>query len=105
MSKKDDSTVSKQTENLQRVLNNPQIAQALNLLARAINFIGPYYVKAAEQGYKLYTTLPLEVVEALIGLGLCFFGGTYVASIAAAEAFMLCGWDTTKRALDDSTES
>ena len=79
MSKKDDSTVSKQTENLHRLLNNPQI----------------------EQGYKLYTTLPLEVVEALIGLGLCFFGGTYVASIAAAEAFMLCGWDTTQRALDD----
>ena len=101
MSKKDDSTVSKQTENLHRLLNNPQIAQALNLLARFINFIGPYYVKAAEQGYKLYTTLPLEVVEALIGLGLCFFGGTFVASIAAAEAFMLCGWDTTKRALDD----
>ena len=42
-----------------------------------------------------------EFRMALIGLGLCFFGGTFVASIAAAEAFMLCGWDTTKRALDD----
>ena len=36
--------------------------------------------------------MPWDLVQALVGLGLCFFGGKYCASIAAAEAFYLTGW-------------
>ena len=84
--------MASQKENLERLLNQPQVAAALNLLARWINIIGPYYVRAAEHGYHLYTTLPIELAQALVGLGLCFFGGTYVASIAAIEAARQLGW-------------
>ena len=37
--------------------------------------------------------MPWDLVQALVGLGLCF-GGKYCASIAAAEAFYLTGWAT-----------
>jgi len=33
------------------------------------------------------------------GLILAFFGGNFVALIAAVEAFKLCGWETTKRCI------
>jgi len=36
--------------------------------------------------------LPTNVIQMIFGIALCFFGGTYVASIAAIEAFRQMGW-------------
>eukprot|EP01063_Lacrimia_lanifica_P005642 TRINITY_DN13394_c0_g1_i2.p1 TRINITY_DN13394_c0_g1~~TRINITY_DN13394_c0_g1_i2.p1 ORF type:complete len:382 (+),score=139.67 TRINITY_DN13394_c0_g1_i2:72-1217(+) len=57
----------------------------------ALNFIGPYAVALFELLRKVYVQLPWEVLTALFGLVLCFFGGAFVTVIAAGEAFKLCG--------------
>jgi len=40
--------------------------------------------------------LPMDVLTAIFGLVLCFFGGTFAVSIAAFEAFMMVGYADTK---------
>jgi len=69
-----------------------------------INLVGPLYLKLWAIFLKAYETLPIELLEALMGLGMCFCGGAYCASIAAVEAFRMTGWDTTRRALRDVYE-
>jgi hypothetical protein len=54
-------------------------------------FVYPLYKKGITQGYALYQRLPHNVVVMVFGVALCFFGGTYVASIAAIEAFRQLG--------------
>jgi len=41
--------------------------------------------------YELYTALPVQQLQMVMGLVLCFFGGTYVTLIAAVEAFRTMG--------------
>ena len=55
-------------------------------------------VEAAEKAapYRLDLLLP-----ALIGLILCFFGGTFVTIIAAVEAYRQLGYASTVNALND----
>jgi len=45
--------------------------------------------------YNLESLLP-----AFLGLAMVFMGGTYMTTIAAVEAFRLCGWDSTKHSLE-----
>jgi len=44
------------------------------------------YIKIMQFGYKIYLMLPMNIVQCIFGVGLCFFGGVYFASIAAFEA-------------------
>jgi hypothetical protein len=44
--------------------------------------------------------LPLNVAQMMFGLALCYFGGTFVTTIAAAEAFRTMGYE---KARDDLT--
>ena len=76
-------------------------APAINALVQFLAMVGPAYARAAEVAVGVYRSLPMDAIELLMGLGLCFFGGAYCASIAAVEAFMLVGWDTTSAALAD----
>ena len=68
---------------------------ALQFLAGAINVIGPAYVQLLALGVRVYEEAPLDLIQAASGLGLCFFGGGYCASIAAVEAFRQMGWQRT----------
>jgi len=54
--------------------------------------VAPLYFWLMSVAYRIYTMLPTNVITALFGIALCFFGGTYVASIAAIEAFRQLGW-------------
>jgi len=45
------------------------------------------YVFIIRMLYKVYQVLPIHLLEMIFGVGLCFFGGVYFASIAAFEAF------------------
>lgn len=74
------------------------------MLGFLINIVGPFYMKMGKFGYYLYQTLPVDLFKALTGLGLCFCGGAYCSSIAAVEAFRMCGWEQTKAALMDVAE-
>lgn len=89
----------------------PAIAQALKtfapairVLAKIINFVGPFYMKLFSLGMYTYRVLPIDLFQACLGLGLCFCGGSYVASIAAIEAFRMAGWESTKASLRDIGE-
>lgn len=51
----------------------------------------PLYFKLFEYLYFAYTWAPKKLVTMTFGVVLCFFGGTYVASLAAIEAFINMG--------------
>jgi len=55
--------------------------------------LSPFYMWVYKWVFVIYEALPKNAVTALFGLALCFFGGTYVASIAAIEAFRQMGFD------------
>ena len=74
---------------------------AAHVLGQAVNVVGPLYLRAFKLGTQFYNHAPLDLIQAAMGLGLCFFGGAYCASIAAAEAFNLATWSTTRSALED----
>jgi len=83
----------------------PFLIPLINFSIAVLNIVGPLYIKAGVLIYKFLDSLPIELYRACLGLGLCFFGGSYCASIAAAEAFYSIGWPTTKRHLEDVYES
>eukprot|EP00928_Gymnodinium_smaydae_P065759 TRINITY_DN48855_c0_g1_i1.p2 TRINITY_DN48855_c0_g1~~TRINITY_DN48855_c0_g1_i1.p2 ORF type:complete len:385 (+),score=114.13 TRINITY_DN48855_c0_g1_i1:62-1156(+) len=63
------------------------LACFLKYLVKPLIIVIMIYVWIAKQLYKVYKLLPMNVVEMVFGLALCFFGGTYFCSIAAIEAF------------------
>ena len=84
---------------------NPALASCLSackpfivLPIQLVSCIAPFYAWAYQWAYVIYTWLPKQAVMALFGVALCFFGGTYVASIAAIEAFRQMGFN---KLLDD----
>ena len=83
----------------------PVIVPVINLAIPVFNFVAPLYIKLCVAIYTFLTWLPWDLFQALMGLGLCFFGGGYCASIAACEAFAMTGWPVTKRHLTDVWES
>jgi len=66
--------------------------------------VWPHIMTAFNQIMKVYETLPVDLLMAIWGLLLCFFGGTFPLSIAAYEAFKISGWDQTRTALSDLTQ-
>ena len=81
-----------------------QATPMLTHAAQAMNVVLPFYVKAFNVMYTAYMTMPVDVFHTLVGLGMCFFGGAYCASIAAIEAFAMVGWSTTRAALEEIYE-
>ena len=47
--------------------------------------------------WRIYNALPFNVTQILFGGALCYFGGTFTISIAAAEAFRTMGYEDAKR--------
>ena len=90
----------------------PKAATALKALAPVVrpltyvlgftcDHVVPLYLSAFRFGFRVYESLPVDLFSALVGLGLSFCGGPYCASIAAIQAFRMCGWETTRQALLD----
>lgn len=79
----------------------PYARQGLEILTVVLNTVGPIYMALGKALLMLYNTMPFDLIEATLGLALCFFGGAYCTSIAAVEAFNLAGWSTTKIALEE----
>ena len=61
----------------------PIITPAVVVLIKVVNVVGPLYVGLFTLIYKFLAALPWDLFQAAMGLGLCFFGGGYCASIAA----------------------
>lgn len=63
------------------------IACFLKYLMKPLILIVMLYIWIGKQAVRLYQMLPLNLLQAICGLALCFFGGRYFAAIAAIEAF------------------
>ena len=53
--------------------------------------LSPYVLKGYETCVYLHDTLPMDLLSAVWGLILCFFGGTFGLTLAAYEAFKISG--------------
>ena len=67
------------------------IGGLLRFLWRVLCCLLPLYQKLFQWIYMAYTWAPKKLVQMVFGAVLCFFGGTYVASLAAIEAFRTMG--------------
>lgn len=66
----------------------------LDATMRIMSVIVAIYIALYTLLYKLYLRLPTNAIAMVFGCALCFFGGTYFASVAAIEAFRLFGWES-----------
>ena len=73
-------------------LNGP-ILGCLKFVWRVFCCLLPLYERLFRAAYFFYTWAPKKVMTMVFGVILCFFGGTYVASLAAVEAFRNMGGD------------
>lgn len=72
----------------------PYLKQAASLLVTLwLQFLValPHIVQALTVAQEYLARVPEKLVYAAIGFAVCFFGGIFPATIAAAEAFQLCG--------------
>lgn len=78
-----------------------KLSPAVDILGHTISVVGPpvYWFYAGL--YRSYKALPTEAASCLWGVGQCFFGGTYAAFFAAAEAFKTSGGDQVLVSLQD----
>jgi len=72
-------------------------------LGNIINIIGPkvaqFYAMLLTFWVSLQPYHPNELLPALFGLFMVFFGGHYLTTFAAIEAYRLCGWTQTRDCL------
>lgn len=74
----------------------PFAAKAVKLMEDAIPHIQKY-IAILQVYYEKLKPYRLELlIPSFMGFIMCFFGGSYLTVIAAWEAFMMCGYDTTK---------
>mmetsp|Transcript_16991 Transcript_16991/g.15346 ORF Transcript_16991/g.15346 Transcript_16991/m.15346 type:complete len:355 (-) Transcript_16991:55-1119(-) len=79
----------------------PYIQLVISFIEASIPIIYHLYVKALEF-YELTKPYKLDLlVPSIIGLVLCFFGGSFVTVIAAVEAYRMVGYESTLKAFND----
>ena len=66
-------------------------APAISGLMRVAVLVAPFYMAMYKRLYQLYKLLPKHAASMVFGGALCFFGGTFAASIAAVEAARTMG--------------
>ncbi|KNC50831.1 inframe stop codon [Thecamonas trahens ATCC 50062] len=77
-----------------------KVAPALAVLGTIIDVVGPHVENVAAAAVAFWAAIqpyhPEEFAVAGLGFIVCFFGSSFMVSIAAVEAFRLCGWETTR---------
>lgn len=74
----------------------PYIQKAAPFIAKFIFFCvlaAPYVFKAIAKIDEILEKLPIRILRAGLGFGICFFGGVFPLTIAAVEAWKQCGGD------------
>eukprot|EP00967_Tisochrysis_lutea_P064868 scaffold84154_cov36-Tisochrysis_lutea.AAC.1 len=64
----------------------------LDVSMRVLSFLVTVYLVLYTLLYKIYIRMPVNTLGMIFGAALCFFGGSYYASVAAIEAFRIFGW-------------
>jgi hypothetical protein len=73
-----------------------KVEPIFDLISKVVDTVYPPVQKGIEYGIAIYNKLPVDILFGLLGLMLCFFGGTFAITIAAAEAFYYSGFETFK---------
>merc|ERR1711939_677520 len=76
----------------------PVFAAAQEVFVKVEPYIEMAFVKGTEIYEKLEPYHPEELIGAFIGFVLCFYGGAFCTTIAAVEAFRMCGYTRTMKA-------
>mmetsp|Transcript_4448 Transcript_4448/g.7212 ORF Transcript_4448/g.7212 Transcript_4448/m.7212 type:complete len:340 (+) Transcript_4448:88-1107(+) len=80
-----------------------KLGPLLITLGKIVDVIEPYFEKTFDFFHGIWVKLepyhPEELIEAVFGIFLAFFGGHYVITLAAIEAYRMCGWSTTYKYL------
>jgi hypothetical protein len=80
-----------------------QAKPAVVAIANGIDVAWPYVVKAYDAIMNFWEMLqpynPQQFFPLLLGIALCFFGGSYLTLVAAAEAVRLSVWDKLSKSL------
>eukprot|EP00408_Alexandrium_pacificum_P007625 CAMPEP_0171208498 /NCGR_PEP_ID=MMETSP0790-20130122/28119_1 /TAXON_ID=2925 /ORGANISM="Alexandrium catenella, Strain OF101" /LENGTH=347 /DNA_ID=CAMNT_0011674095 /DNA_START=80 /DNA_END=1123 /DNA_ORIENTATION=+ len=82
----------------------PYIVKAAPVLAQAIVLIQialPYIMKGIAVVTEFIAGLPEKILYACLGFLICFFGGVFPATIAAYEAWSLCGGNEAVASVKD----
>lgn len=69
-----------------------KVQPAIDFLKNMFHIVAPFIHLYGEKAYNFYNSLPLDVIYALIGLFIAFFGGIYCVFLAAAETFYSTGF-------------
>lgn len=67
---------------------------AMSAFVFLLNMSGPVG-DAYDKAHTYIKALPTDILHAVYGFAMCFFGGHFAISIAAIEAFQISGWDRT----------
>eukprot|EP01031_Cornospumella_fuschlensis_P025734 gene25734-31080_t len=92
-----------------------QIRQPLTKAAPTVGKVAEALEKLYSQLYRLYEQAMVQyeklrpyrldlLVPSLVGLIMCFFGGSFLLTIAAVEAFRMTGYETTLQCVRDLLE-
>ncbi len=73
-----------------------KIKPAIDRFNQAFNTVCPYVEKTVSTIMYWYAKLPMDVLYAIFGLILAFFGGCFALTIVAIEAFFNSGYETVR---------
>ena len=73
----------------------PLIIKLVDFFEVVVPIVEKFYVKFLDVWKSLQPHRPQLVFPMFVGLVLCFFGGSFVTLIAAAEAWKMCGHEST----------
>jgi len=80
----------------------PYVQKAAPIVAKLIVFCiiaTPYVLEAVKKVDEVMQKLPMRIFRAIIGFVICFFGGVFPLTIAAVEAWKVCGGDEAVAAM------
>lgn len=79
------------------------LGTGIRVTGKVIDVVGPVVIKGyglGKQGYKLLEPYgPEELLPMLVGVLMCVFGGSFMMTISAMEAYRMAGWHETKEHL------
>jgi hypothetical protein len=95
-----DMTENLRVEKLIQKAGNSNVGELIKKFKPAIDAISlifeklaPYVTLVWSYLHYIYSVLPIDLFRAFLGLILVFYGGFFVVTISAVEAFYLTGWE------------
>lgn len=78
----------------------PVIGKIAEFIEKMLPIIYDFYMKCMKFWESLAPYKPELLIPSMIGLVMCFFGGSFLTLIAAVEAYRMCGYDSTIKCIN-----